>query len=194
MAQPVLGIHSRVLGLSMTAFTLFDTAIGTCGIAWTDSGIRAVQLPEGSAATTRARLLHRNAGAELAEPPADVHAVIKAIEALLQGEAIDLTTVPLDDTGVPEFNRYVYNITRAIPLGSTRTYGSIASELGDPQLAQQVGQVLGRNPFPIIVPCHRVLAANGKLGGFSAPGGVETKRRMLLIERALPDEPLSLFS
>jgi methylated-DNA-[protein]-cysteine S-methyltransferase len=177
----------------MTEFTLFDTAIGTCGIAWTSVGIRAVQLPEGSSATTRARLLHRNSGAIAGTPPRDVQATIDSIMSLLAGDAIDLTSVPLDDAEVPSFNRSVYVITRAIPLGSTRTYGSIATELGDQRLAQQVGQALGRNPFPIIVPCHRVLAANGKLGGFSAPGGVDTKRRMLVIERALPDEPLSLF-
>jgi methylated-DNA-[protein]-cysteine S-methyltransferase len=178
----------------MTQFTLFDTAIGTCGIAWTGVGICGVQLPEGSAATTRARLLHRNSGALPADAPAEVQSVISSIEALMNGEAIDLTGAPLDDSDVPDFNRRVYAITRAIPLGATSTYGSIAAQLGDATLAQQVGQALGRNPFPIIVPCHRVLAANGKLGGFSAPGGVETKRRMLLIERALPDEPLSLFS
>jgi methylated-DNA-[protein]-cysteine S-methyltransferase len=178
----------------MTHFALFDTAIGTCGIAWTNAGIRGVQLPEGSAATTRARLLHRNSGAQPASPSSTVQGIIDSIVSLFQGQPVDLSTVPLDDTAVPEFNRAVYAITRSIPVGSTRTYGSIAIELGDHLLAQQVGQVLGRNPFPIVVPCHRVLAANGKLGGFSAPGGIETKRKMLLIERALPDEPLSLFS
>jgi methylated-DNA-[protein]-cysteine S-methyltransferase len=178
----------------MTSFALFDTPIGTCGIAWTNVGVRGVQLPEGSVATTRARLLHRNSAAQPASPPAPVQAVIESIDALLHGEPIDLTGVPLDDSEVPEFNRRVYAVTRTIPLGATRTYGSIAIELGDQLLAQQVGQALGRNPFPIIVPCHRVLAANGKLGGFSAPGGVETKRRMLRIEGAFPDEPLSLFS
>ncbi len=178
----------------MTNFTLFDTTIGTCGIAWSGAGVTGVQLPEGSLATTRARLLHRNAGAEPTSAPSSVQSIIDSIIALFNGKAIDLTAVQLDDAHVPDFNRRVYAITRAIPLGSTRTYGSIASELGDPLLAQQVGQALGRNPFPIIVPCHRVLGANGKLVGFSAPGGVDTKRRMLLIERALPDEPLSLFS
>ena len=178
----------------MTAFTLFDTAIGTCGIAWTDVGIRGVQLPEGSPATTRARLLHRNVGAQLTEPAAPVQSVVDSIVALFNGATVDLGSVPLDHADVPDFNRRVYAITRAIPVGTTRTYGSIAVELGDALLAQQVGQALGRNPTPIIVPCHRVLAANGKLGGFSAPGGIETKRRMLVLERALPDEPLSLFS
>ena len=177
----------------MIQFTLFDTAIGTCGIAWTTSGVRAVQLPEDSQAATRARLVRRYPDAEAALPAARVQLAIDAIIALLGGEATDLSGIALDDAHVPEFNRRVYAIARDIPPGSTRTYGNIAKELGDPLLAQQVGQALGRNPFPIIVPCHRVLAANGKLGGFSAPGGRDTKRRMLLIEGALLDEPLNLF-
>jgi methylated-DNA-[protein]-cysteine S-methyltransferase len=112
---------------------------------------------------------------------------------LLEGDAVDLRDVVVDLEGVPDFARRVYMIAREIEPGATRTYGSIATELGDRMLAQEVGQALGRNPVPVIIPCHRVLAANGKLGGFSAPGGSETKRRMLMIEGALPNEPLGLF-
>ena len=177
----------------MTHYTLFTTALGTCGIAWSTAGISAVQLPEESAEATRRRLLHKAPHAVEEEPTDAVRSIIERIRTLLTGQRTDLADIQLDDSDVPEFNRRVYALARQIPPGATRTYGSIAKELGDPLLAQQVGVALGRNPFPIIIPCHRVLAANGKLGGFSAPGGVDTKKRMLLIEGALPDEPLSLF-
>ena len=116
-----------------------------------------------------------------------------AIVRLLDGEAASLTDVALDESGIPEFHRRVYEVARMIPVGATSTYGAIANTLGDARLAQEVGVALGRNPIPIITPCHRVLGADGKLVGFSAPGGTQTKRRMLLIEGALPDEPLDLF-
>ena len=109
--------------------------------------------------------------------------------ALLGGARPDLTSVPLDLSGVPEFHRRAYEVARTIPPGRTLTYGDIAHRLGQPGSAQAVGQAMGHNPFPIIVPCHRVLAAGGKDGGFSARGGVGTKRRMLVIEGALADEP-----
>jgi len=165
-------------------FALFDTAIGRCAIAWSGLGIVAVQLPEAREADTRARTKRRLPGASEAPPPPAVARVVAAIVALLGGEASDLSTVVLDMDGVPEFNRRVYAIARQIPPGATLTYGEIARRLGDPGLARAVGQALGRNPFAIIVPCHRVLAAGGKLGGFSANGGADTKRRMLAIEGA----------
>jgi methylated-DNA-[protein]-cysteine S-methyltransferase len=177
----------------MIHFALFETAIGACGVAWSDRGIVGVQLPESTVEITRSRLLRRHPNAHEASPTTHVERAIASIVALLKGEPIDLADVAVDFADVPQFNRRVYEIAREIRPGSTRTYGSIAIQLGDALLAQQVGQALGRNPIPIIVPCHRVLAANGKIGGFSAPGGAETKRRMLLIERALPDEPLGLF-
>jgi methylated-DNA-[protein]-cysteine S-methyltransferase len=108
---------------------------------------------------------------------------------LLGGARQDLASVPLDFSGVPSFNRRAYEVARTIPPGKTLTYGDIAHRLGQPGSAQAVGQAMGHNPFPIIVPCHRVLAAGGKDGGFSARGGVGTKRRMLVIEGALADEP-----
>ena len=169
----------------MTALgaTLFDTPLGRCGIAWGVRGIAGVQLPE-AAGAERACLLRRFPGAIEAEPPPEVAEVITRIVALLGGESPDLGSVVLDMLAVPEFDRCVYEITRAIPRGTTRSYGEIAAELGDPGAARAVGQALGRNPFPIIVPCHRVLAAAGRPGGFSAHGGVATKLRLLAIEGA----------
>jgi methylated-DNA-[protein]-cysteine S-methyltransferase len=176
---------------TMTAqqFAIFETAIGSCGIAWNARGIAGAQLPEGSAHGTKARMHKRFPDAEEAEPPAAVRAVMDDVVRLLDGEQPDLTTVELDMAGVPEFNRKVYAIARTIPPGKTLTYGEIAHRIGMPGSAQAVGQAMGHNPFAPIVPCHRVLAAGGKDGGFSANGGVATKRRMLVIEGALADEP-----
>ncbi|WP_290057853.1 methylated-DNA--[protein]-cysteine S-methyltransferase [Amycolatopsis solani] len=173
----------------MTGFTVFGTAIGDCGLAWRDDVVVGTSLPEGSQARTRAWLLKRFPDAVEGTPPAAVQAAVDGIVALLNGTRPDLASIPLDFSAVPEFNRRAYEIARRIPPGKTLTYGDIAHRLGQPGSAQAVGQAMGHNPFPIIVPCHRVLAAGGKDGGFSARGGVETKRRMLVIEGALADEP-----
>ncbi len=122
-----------------------------------------------------------------------MRAAISKIQDLLRGEPADLADVKLDLRGVPEFNLRVYEIARAIPPGKTLTYGEIAERLGDPAAARAVGQALGENPIPIIVPCHRVLASGGKFGGFSAPGGLETKAKLLTIEGAQTSEAPSLF-
>ncbi|HEX9483589.1 MAG TPA: methylated-DNA--[protein]-cysteine S-methyltransferase [Gemmatimonadaceae bacterium] len=175
-------------------YSLFDTAIGTCAIAWTDRGIRRVALPDETPDATRSRMRRHLASAAEQTPPASVRSVVQAIVSLLEGTHVDLTDVVLDDDDVPALHRRVYAITRSIAPGHTLTYGAIAKQLGDARLAQTVGYALGRNPFPIIVPCHRVLAAHGALGGFSAPGGVDTKRRMLEIEGALEALPADLFS
>jgi len=180
----------------MTAydFTLFETAIGRCGIAWGACGVVGLQLPEKNDRETRACLLRKCPdNAREASPPPDVQRVIGDIVALLQGETIDLSGVVLDMARVPDFERRVYDIARTIPPGATLTYGEIATRLGDRGLARDVGQALGRNPFPIVVPCHRVLAAGGKAGGFSATGGLTTKLRMLTIERARTSETPTLF-
>jgi methylated-DNA-[protein]-cysteine S-methyltransferase len=170
----------------MTAlgFALFDTAIGRCAVAWSALGIVAVQLPEASERKTRARILQRCPQAGEAPPPTAVKRAIRGIEALLTGELCDLSAVALDMQGVPAFRRRVYEVARTIPPGSTLSYGEIAARLGAPHAARAVGQALGKNPFAILVPCHRVLAAGGKPGGFSADGGVATKLRLLAIERA----------
>ncbi|WP_103354870.1 methylated-DNA--[protein]-cysteine S-methyltransferase [Amycolatopsis sp. CA-128772] len=172
-----------------TGFTVFDTAIGVCGLVWREDVVVGTSLPEGSASRTRAWLVRRFPDAVEGPPPAPVQEAVDGIVALLGGARSDLASVPLDMTGVPAFHRRAYEIARAIPPGKTLTYGDIAHRLGQPGSAQAVGQAMGHNPFPIIVPCHRVLAAGGKDGGFSARGGVGTKRRMLVIEGALADEP-----
>lgn len=178
----------RVLRLRpiMTAhgFTLFDTAIGRCGLVWSERGIAGVQLPEESEIETCARLLQRFPEAREAAPPPEVRRALDGIVALLRGEASDLSGITLDMDGVPPFHRRVYQVARTIPPGATLSYGEIAARLGEPGAARAVGQALGRNPFAIVVPCHRVLAAGGKVGGFSASGGVATKLRMLSIEGA----------
>jgi methylated-DNA-[protein]-cysteine S-methyltransferase len=174
-------------------FALFDTAIGRCGIVWSARGIVGVQFPEGSEPATRKRLLRRHPNVGEAPPPEAVGRVIEGIVALLAGERRDLCDAALDMSAVPDFNRRVYNVARAIPPGGTLSYGEVAERLGDRALARDVAQALGQNPFPIIVPCHRVVAAGGKTGGFSAPGGVRTKLRLLSIERAQPGGP-TLFA
>ena len=138
------------------ACCLFETAIGPCGIAWTQAALAAVQLPE----------------------------AIARVQALLAGARDDLCDLPLEMDGVPPFHQRVYEITRAIPPGEVLTYGEVARRIGEPGAARAVGQALGKNPFAPVVPCHRVLAAGGKSGGFSAEGGADTKLRMLEIERA----------
>jgi methylated-DNA-[protein]-cysteine S-methyltransferase len=171
-------------------FALFDTAVGRCGIAWTGKGIACTQLPEQGDARTRERLLRSCQEAPEAVPPPNVQRAIDGIVALLGGEKIDLAAIPLDMADVPSFERRVYEITRTIPPGGTLTYGDVAARLGAPGSARAVGQALGRNPWPILVPCHRVLAAGGKAGGFSGSGGVATKRRLLSIEGAQRSLPL----
>jgi methylated-DNA-[protein]-cysteine S-methyltransferase len=174
-------------------FALFDTALGRCGIAWSAVGIAGVQLPEQHDSATRARLLRRYPDACEASPPTPIQQAIDGIAGLLRGEGRDLSAVALDMSGVAQFDQRVYAVARAIPAGATLTYGDIAVRLGDSSAAREVGQSLGQNPFPIIVPCHRVLAAGGKIGGFSAAGGVTTKLRMLDIEGAQVGEAPTLF-
>ncbi len=174
-------------------FTLFDTPIGICGIEWGPRGINGVQLPMGSEEKTRARIRQRHGDIAEAQPPAEVRHAVEGIIELLSGKPNDLSDVVLDLDGVPEFNRGVYEIARGIPPGKTMTYGDIAKRLGGVELSRDVGQALGRNPCPIVVPCHRVLAAGGKPGGFSANGGVATKLKMLAIEGAAVNHTPNLF-
>ena len=169
---------------SAQGFTLFDSPIGTCGLAWSPRGIAGLQLPESTAEATRARLRRRWPEAVESSPPPGVGRAIERVLELLKGGAADLADIPLDLDAAPEFHRKVYEVARTIPPGCTMTYGEIAKRLGVPHESREVGQALGRNPVAIIVPCHRVLGADGKMGGFSANGGVSTKRRMLEIEGA----------
>ena len=175
------------------SFTVFDTAIGSCGVAWGERGIVAVQLPMSSEDKTRKRIHQRFGDIEETVPPPVVQAAIDGIVELLAGKPNDLSDVVLDLQGVPEFDRGVYEIARTIPPGQTLTYGDIAKRLGGVELSRDVGQALGHNPCPVVVPCHRVLAAGGKPGGFSANGGVVTKLKMLAIEGAVVNYTPSLF-
>jgi methylated-DNA-[protein]-cysteine S-methyltransferase len=178
----------------MSQYALFETAIGWAGIAWNEAGLVACHLPEADAETARAGFLRRFPDAVEAEIPARLQPTVSGIGALMRGEKADLSGAPLDLSRTPEFHARVYQIARAIPAGETLTYGDIARRLGDPLLAQQVGQALGKNPWPIVVPCHRVTAAGGKLGGFSARGGARTKLRLLAIEGAKAAAQGDLFA
>jgi methylated-DNA-[protein]-cysteine S-methyltransferase len=163
--------------------------MGHCGIAWGDAGICGVQLPEPDASQTRQRMCQRFPGAAEATPSPVVQTAIAGIAAMLRGEAHALDALVFDMRGVPAFHQRVYGIARAIPAGQTLTYGEVAARLGEPGAARAVGQALGRNPFAPVVPCHRVLAAGDKPGGFSASGGIRTKLRLLIMEGAMRGTP-----
>ena len=180
--------------MSDSGFALFDTPIGACGIAWHPAGLVGLQLPEKSAPAALARLKRRFPDLAAATPPPWVEQAISAVRALLGGTRIDLSGLPLDRSGIGAFEASVYRAAQAVPPGRTTTYGEIATQLGDARQARAVGQALGRNPWPIVVPCHRVTAADGRTGGFSAPGGAETKLRLLEIEGALAVDLLPLFA
>ena len=180
--------------MSDFGLALFDTPIGACGIAWRPAGLAGVQLPEASTDATLRRLERRFPGLAPATPPAWVGEAAEAIRALLSGDKVGLDFVRLDFDGVGEFDASVWRAARAIPPGQTITYGALAAQLGDPQAAQAVGRALGRNPWPIVVPCHRITAADGRTGGFSAPGGTATKLKLLELEGALAEESLPLFA
>jgi methylated-DNA-[protein]-cysteine S-methyltransferase len=170
-------------------FALFPTPIGACAIAWNEREIAGSQLPESDERATRERMQRRFPDAAEASPPASVRHAIDRITALLHGEHDDLLEIPLAMNGVAPFDRDVYAAARAVPPGTTVTYGDIAKRIGDPDAAQAVGQALGRNPFAPIVPCHRIVAAGGNMHGFSAGGGIATKLRMLTIEGWRSGEP-----
>jgi len=178
----------------MIRYALFDTAIGHAGLAWGDAGLVACHLPERDAEAARRSLLRRLPEAVEAALPAELTATVDGVRALLRGEPADLSAAPLDLSRTPPFHAQVYAIARRIPAGSTVTYGEIAVQLGDRLLARDVGQALGKNPWPIVVPCHRVTAAGGKPGGFSARGGVATKLKLLAIEGAQAAAQADLFA
>ena len=175
------------------AFSVFATAIGDCALAWNDVGLFAVWLPEASTARLRARISRRYPQAIEAAPEGSVAAAVAAITALLRGERTDLGPIRLDDSRLDPFDRRVYAAARTIAPGRVVSYAELAARVGPEATAREVGQSLGRNPFPIVVPCHRIVAAGGELGGFSAPGGTATKRRLLTIEDARRDGVDDLF-
>jgi methylated-DNA-[protein]-cysteine S-methyltransferase len=165
-------------------YTIFDTGIGRCGIAWGYSGILGVQLPEAREIETRKRLFQLYPDARELRAPVDAEIAIEAITALLRGETADFSDVMLDMSGIHPFNRRVYELTRTIPRGETRTYGEVAARLKASGAVHSVTQAISKNPFMIIVPCHRVLEAGGYADRISPHGGVISKRRLLSIEGA----------
>lgn len=177
----------------MTHFTVFETAAGWAGLAWRERGLVGVHLPESNPEITRRGLRRRFPAAAEAPPVPDFAPVIEGICALLRGEKADFSAASLDMTDTPAFNAKVYEIARTIPVGETLTYGEIAIRLGEKRLARDVGAALGQNPWPIVVPCHRVTAAGGRLGGFSARGGARTKLKLLTIEGAPAAAQADLF-
>jgi len=166
-----------------THYHIFDTESGPCGIAWTSAGVVRFQLPAADAATTRRLLLRHLADAEAAEPPPAVAEAISGAQRYFAGEPADFTRVPLDLSGQSAFFKDVYAAARNLRWGETTTYGALAKDLGaGPEGAREVGQAMAKNPVALIIPCHRVLAAGGRIGGFSAPGGAASKERMLALE------------
>jgi methylated-DNA-[protein]-cysteine S-methyltransferase len=163
---------------------VFDTAIGPCGVAWTARGLVAVQLPEANRTATERRLAAKAHSAGAAGPPPSVARLIADIKRSLAGEAVDFSAVEVDLSSLDPFRRQLYGAMRALAWGATTTYGALAREVGrtDAEAARDVGQAMGRNPVPIVIPCHRVLAAGNKLGGFSARGGTATKAKLLALE------------
>lgn len=179
--------------MDLAGFNIFPTIVGFCGIAWREGHIIGVQIAEEDSAFTHMRLLERFPDGTLQKTPDFVTSAIRQIGELLSGDTVDFSTTPLAMHNLPDLNRQVYEIILKVPAGQTTTYGAIAREIGDVSLSQAVGYALGKNPFPIIVPCHRVLGANGKVGGFSANGGTRTKMQLLNIERARTSEMPDLF-
>jgi methylated-DNA-[protein]-cysteine S-methyltransferase len=174
-------------------YASFATAVGECALAWSDAGLTGVWLPQARPGDLRRKLARRFAGARETQPPIAVGAAIDAITCLLRGARLELGDVTLDLAAIDAFRRRVYAVARTIPPGRVLSYGEVALRVGGDATARAVGQALGANPFPIVVPCHRVVAAAGALGGFSAPGGVAVKRRLLAIEDARADGPPDLF-
>ena len=171
-------------------YHLFDTAVGTVGIAWSGQGLTRLQLPERDAAATERRLRGRSPHAVRDRPPAPIARAVKLVERYLAGEQADFTAITLDLAGVSDFHRRIYDAARRVGWGETATYGALARRVGSPGAARAVGQAMGSNPVPIIIPCHRVLASGGKVGGFSAFGGAATKQRLLALEGVQLGEPL----
>jgi methylated-DNA-[protein]-cysteine S-methyltransferase len=173
-------------------YQVFETASGFCGIAWTGQGVLRFQLPTSDAVETERLLLRRLPHAEPGSPPVHVAEAIATVKRYFAGETVDFSAVELDLSGQSDFLKSIYTATRRVGWGSTTTYGALARELGaGPAIAGQIGQAMARNPVALIIPCHRVLAAGGKLGGFSAPGGSTSKLRMLELEgvRLAPGDP-----
>ncbi|ACF03734.1 methylated-DNA/protein-cysteine methyltransferase [Rhodopseudomonas palustris TIE-1] len=182
-----------LLTMAGTAYTIFDTMMGRCGIAWGGGGVLAVQLAESREIDTRRRLLRLCPDARESRAEAWIEPVIDGLSAALRGEPWDFSDVPLDLGGIPGFDCRVYAALRAIPRGETLTFAEIAKQLRSSGAVHAVGQAIRRNPFALIVPCHRALAAPGDTSGICANGGTITRRRLLSLEGALATSGPSLL-
>lgn len=174
--------------MTETGAHIFETAFGFAGIAWRGPAIAGVVFPEKTRGDVSEGLQGRVKGVCETPPPRAIARLCHDIAELFAGARPDFSDVEIDDASAPAFDRNVWRLTREIPAGEMRSYGDLAKDLGDVACSQRVGQALGRNPFPIIVPCHRVVGADGKMTGFSAAGGVNAKRKLLKLEGALPPE------
>jgi methylated-DNA-[protein]-cysteine S-methyltransferase len=171
------------MGQTADQYLIFETAGGFCGIAWNGGGIKRFQLPARTAEATQGTLLRRLPGAEPGAPTAEIAEAVVAARRYFEGEPIDFSHFRLDLAGQDVFFEKIYAAARRLAWGRTTTYGALAKEVGaGPEAARDVGQAMAKNPVPLIIPCHRVLAAGGKVGGFSAPGGSDAKLRMLELE------------
>lgn len=159
---------------------IFDTALGMFAIGWTDTGLARVMLPGDDPGVMQARL--QDYGGVPADPTRAISSIINRIEDYADGQRVDFSHVTLDLGAVPSFHRRAYNLLIHVGWGETLTYGDLARKLGDIGLSRAVGQAMGANPMPLVIPCHRVLASDGKPGGFSAPGGSASKLKMLALE------------
>jgi methylated-DNA-[protein]-cysteine S-methyltransferase len=163
-------------------YAVFETGIGWIGLAWNGKGLTRLQLPERDRAATERRLLWRLSGAVETAPTGEMAAVVDALRRYAAGEAVDFSGVPVDLSEIEPFRVAIYDAARQLGFGETTTYGELAARAGHAGLARETGQALGSNPVAIIIPCHRILAAGGKIGGFSAPGGSAAKERLLAME------------
>jgi len=175
--------------MKQVAYCLFETPLGSCGIAWTEGensgtlpAVTFLQLPEATTELTESSIARHCGALQASAPPPPIAEVIEKVRRHLNGDAQDFRNVALDLDGAAPFARQVYMAARQIPAGQTTTYGNLARDLGRPTAARAVGQALGKNPVALLIPCHRVLAAGGKLGGFSAHGRRATKAKLLAIE------------
>jgi methylated-DNA-[protein]-cysteine S-methyltransferase len=164
-------------------YQIFETAQGFCGIAWNRAGVSRFQLPDRSADATERHLLRRLPGGKPSAPPPAVTETVAAVKRYFAGERVEFSDVPLDLDGQEDFFKKAYAVARRVGWGQTTTYGALAKQLGGGwEAARDVGQAMAKNPVALIIPCHRVLAAGGKVGGFSAPGGATSKIKMLELE------------
>jgi methylated-DNA-[protein]-cysteine S-methyltransferase len=161
---------------------IFETALGFMGVAWSEKGLTRLCLPQASRDSVERRLLRLDGDVPAGTRPPWVADLIEAIKAYAAGGAVDFSAFPVDLTGIDAFRLAIYDAARKLAFGEVTTYGELASRAGHAGLARETGAALGANPVPLVIPCHRIMAAGGKIGGFSAPGGSATKERMLGLE------------